>query len=79
MTNRTKRDRMKRKVAQAHRKLENALLDIKCIYDLFENVHPELAEGLEMAGENIVCAQQIIETFAMSSWNMDTISMMKFL
>lgn len=79
MSGRTKRDTMKRKVAQGHRKLEGALLDIKCIYDLFENVHPELAEGLEMALENILCAQLIIETFAMQSWNMDKVSMMKFL
>ncbi len=71
MTNRTKRDRMKRKLAQAHRNQTNVMLDIKTLYDLFDAVHPDLAEGLELSAELVLQSQQVLETFASKAWAMD--------
>lgn len=71
MSNRTKRDRMKRKLAQAHRNQTNVMLDLKTLYDLFEGVHNDLAEGLELSAELVLQSQRVLETFANNAWGMD--------
>ena len=79
MSNRTKRDNMKRKVSQSHRKLDAVMLDIKILYDLFEPVHPNLGESLEVAAETALLCQQLLEAFAKEAWNMEVSSIQKFL
>lgn len=75
---RTKRSQMKRKLAQAYYGMDNALLDIKQIHNIFLPVHPELAQGLELSMQSIIIAQQLIEQFSLSAWNCTKESMMKY-
>lgn len=79
MTNRVKRDNMKRKVAQAHRNLDNVMSDIKTLYDLFEPVHPDIAEGLEISAELCLQSQMLLEVFIERAWSMDKASLNAFL
>ncbi len=70
---------MKRKVAQAHKNLDNVMTDIKCLYDLFEPVHPDMAEGLEISAEMCLVSQTLLEVFIQRAWNMDKASLDAFL
>lgn len=78
MTNRTNRDKMKRKLGQSVNNLDLALLDIKIIHDIFEPIHPELAEGLETAAALIVNAQEVIGVFSLAAWNTDKDTLKKY-
>ena len=70
MTGRTKRDALKRVLAQAHHHCDLALEDLLYLKEQFNPSHPELADGLQMGMELIRHSQEIIETFALVAWNM---------
>ncbi len=65
------RSRMKRQLVSSYNHLENSFKGIIYLHELFENVHPELAEGLIIAAELAAQAQEVLEAFAMQSWNMN--------
>ena len=67
----TKRDYLKRQLAQAYHHLDVSLERLLPLKTLFEPVHPEHAEGLQIALETILQAQQIIIAFAEITWGMN--------
>ncbi len=70
---------MKRKAAQAHRKLNAVMSDVMFLHGLFEPVHPDIAEGLEIAAELALQSQVLLEVFIERAWNMDKASLDAFL
>ncbi len=78
MTNRTKRDSLKRKLAQAYLNLDKALMDISALMEVFENDHKDLSEGLEASVHLILQSQKVIETFSMVCWNTDAKSLVRY-
>lgn len=75
---RTKHDAMKRKLGQVLNNTDNALLDLKEIYEIFEPIHPELAEGLKVSIELIIHSQDVIELFSLKCWNTSKDSLLKY-
>ena len=64
----TKRDRMKGSVATALLDLERATIQVAEVAMTFEDVHPELIEGLQLAVVMIDQTQQLLETFYNQAW-----------
>ncbi len=64
----SKRDRMKGSIATAHLDLERALVQLCEVSGQFESVHPELDDGLRIAGTLIMQAQTVLETFYIKCW-----------
>lgn len=75
----TTRDRLKRKLAQAYRNVDNSLQDLKLIHDTFKDVHPDLADGLQAAIELQIHSQTIMLLFADKCWYVDKDTLMKYL
>lgn len=68
MAGRTKRDSMKRKMAQAVNNLDSVMLDVLYLKQLFEVQHPDLAEELENIAQIALMLQQGIESFSFRVW-----------
>jgi len=64
----TKRDRLKGSIATAYLDLDRSVNQIAEVGVEFDPVHPELAEGLELAVTLITQAQQVIELFYRGAW-----------
>jgi len=73
----TKRDYLKRKVAQAHYQLEKAYLPIAELEMTFRETHADLADGLVIAAQLTQDAQSMLERFAEFAWEMDIESIKK--
>jgi hypothetical protein len=67
----TKRDNLKRTLAQACHSLDGSLVRIAELEEIFRPVHPDLADGLIAAAQLIADAETVLETFALVSWNVD--------
>lgn len=68
---RANRDKMKRQLVASHNNLERSYTGIMFLHNLFEEVHPELAAGLEISTKLIYQAQEVLEAFAKQAWNLD--------
>ena len=75
----TTRDKLKRKLAQAYRNIDNSLADLKIVHDTFKDVHPDLADGLASAIQLEILAQETIILFADKCWYVDKETLMKYL
>jgi hypothetical protein len=74
----TKRDNLKRLLAQAYHNADRSLLCIIELHNIFNPVHPDMAEGLEIATQLIIQAQQIMEQFSLSAWETDKESLLTY-
>lgn len=63
--------KMKRQLVASHNNLERSFAGMMFLHKLFVDVHPELAEGLEIAAQLVMQSQEILETFALKSWGMN--------
>lgn len=59
---------LKRKTAQVFNHLDNALRDIRDIHSLFDGVHAEHTQALEVTSQMIIQAQELLEAFSWESW-----------
>lgn len=64
----TKRDLLKRKVAQVYEHLEYCLVYLAELYTIFEPVHPEHAEMLMLLAQATTQIQENIKTFCIITW-----------
>jgi len=64
----TKRDKLKGSIATAWLDLERALVQIQEVDEVFDPVHPELAEGLKLVGALLIQSQEMLETFYEVAW-----------
>jgi len=60
----TKRDYIKRTLAQAYINLEWSGTYLANVYELYKNQHPELAELLSLSVEGIINIENLLELFA---------------
>ena len=74
----TKRNLLKRKLAQSYHYADECLYRLKDLHLTFAPVHPELAEGLEVAAQLVIQAQTIMETFSLAAWNTKKESLMTY-
>lgn len=74
----TKRDYLKRRVAQALRHLDQSYKPIADLEVTFREVHPDLADGLVISAQMIKDAQTMLEQFAYFAWDMPPDSIRKF-
>jgi hypothetical protein len=75
----TKRDYLKRRVAQAHRHMEECYKPLADLEVTFRDQHPDLADGLVHSARMVQLAQQLLEEFAAFAWEMPPESIPKFL
>lgn len=68
---RAARHRLKRKLAQAHHNIDRSLEIMRELEELFRGDHPMLADGLLASATLCISAQEILEIFAFSAWEMD--------
>lgn len=73
------RDKLKRKLAQAYRNIDNTLMDLKVVYDMFKNVHSDLAEGLATSITLLIHSQDVILLFAEKCWEIDKDTLLSYL
>lgn len=64
----TKRDRLKRQLAQAHNDLDRAMANLLAVKAVFDEHHPELGAHLEMLAAGCLMIQQQIIEFWAHSW-----------
>jgi hypothetical protein len=65
----TKRDFLKRSVAQAVNHIEEAQIDLLELKETFEPVHPEQAAMLEAILQSLEMSIAFISDFCMKTWN----------
>jgi hypothetical protein len=65
----TRRDRMKRKIAQAANLTIKAASYIAELHDEFNSSHPEHAKLLDLIGQNLMLSVNLIEDFWSYTWN----------
>lgn len=65
----TKRDFLKRSVAQAVNHIEEAQIDLLSLKEIFEPVHPEQAAMLDAILTVLETGIQFISDFCMATWN----------
>lgn len=68
---RANRDKLKRQLVSSYNHLDKSFNGIIYLHELFESIHPELAQGLVLSAELIAKAQEMLEAFAIQSWNME--------
>lgn len=68
---RYKRDALKRKLVQAHHHAGVSGRAIGELQELFQDPHPELAQGLSLAIDLLIQTQNVLEHFARGAWDMD--------
>lgn len=76
---RTKRDGLKRKVAQALNSMAKAISDVADIYIEFKDVHPEHAAYLEKLIVQIGLDREALISFAKASWDLDETGIMSYI
>lgn len=64
----TKRDKLKRSLAQAHNDLDRAMANLLQVKAVFDEHHPDLGEHLEMIAKSCLMTQQAILQFWAHSW-----------
>ena len=64
----TKRDILKRKLAQSYNLLDNALVYIRELEEIFRPVHPKHADMLVLIANVIIQAQEFMMQFWEISW-----------
>lgn len=74
----TKRDYLKRRVAQAHKHLEEVYKPVADLEVTFRDPHPDLADGLVIIAQTVKNAQDLLEAFAWFAWEMPPESIHKF-
>lgn len=67
-----------RKFGQAYYHADVALGDLLELKVLFEGVHPELAEGLEIAMKLIFNAQVVLNEFSLNAWNRQAVDLLDY-
>jgi len=65
----TKRDFLKRSIAQAVNHIEEAQIDLLSLKETFEPVHPEQAAMLEIILQSLEMTISFISDFCMKTWN----------
>ena len=65
---RTRRDELKRTIAQAHGHITDAMDDFYGLHEQFEPHHPDLAEGLKNAILALSEMQKFVDTFCDIAW-----------
>lgn len=71
MTGRSKRDELKRKMAQASLHAANAVLDLNYVHDQFKQWEKPEAEILEKVMILIAQSREVILQFADQAWGLD--------
>lgn len=64
----TKRTYLKRKLAQARNDIDRALGKIVDLHEMFESVHPQHAELLEVIAKGLLLQRGLLERFWEISW-----------
>lgn len=64
----TKRDQMKRTLAQAHNNIERALGNLMDVEQQFSGVHDDYAEALQIMAQHLIQVQQWILGFWVKAW-----------
>lgn len=64
----TKRDYLKKALAQAYHDLERGLERIQQVYEPFSEQHPQHAEMLALIGQNVLMSQAFILDFWAKAW-----------
>jgi len=74
----TKRDYLKRKVAQIYYNIDGVLDAVKFLDDTFDPVHPDLSSTLKAVAVLLITAQEGIAAFAETAWEMPVSSMKSY-
>lgn len=74
----TKRDNLKRKLAQSYFHNNVTLERLAELYEVFNPVHPEYAEGLQACAELCIHIEHLILAFAKAAWEMSEESLKKY-
>ncbi len=64
----TKRDKLKRSLAQAHNDLDRAMANLLAVKAVFDEHHPDMGENLETLATLCLTVQQGILVFWAMSW-----------
>lgn len=64
----SKRDWLRRRLAQAWNHAEEALEDVLGLEQMFRPHHPELADALETSAKLLVMFQELLGDFAEAAW-----------
>jgi hypothetical protein len=75
----SKRDFLKRSAAQAVKNIDNAIIDLADLYNVFAGVHDDYAEYLKLISECLLIQQSEIKKFCVLAWNMDTTKLDSYL
>ena len=70
----TKRDLLKRQMAHAYNNIKRAIGHLANVETEFHDVHPELAEGLQVAMVALNDFLSLIDHFAAEAWGRDSIN-----
>ena len=70
----TKRDLLKRQMAHAYNNIKRAIGHLSNVETEFHNVHPELAEGLQVAMVALNDFLSLLDHFAAEAWGRDSIN-----
>jgi len=64
----TKRDILKRKLAQSYNLLDTSLEYLRELEEIFRPVHPEYADFLVLIAQNIIVTQEFMMQFWEKAW-----------
>ncbi len=77
--NQNEKRKLYRMAASAYNHLDLAMQNCMQLRDIFSHVHPELAEGMDIAMQQALMAQQVILAFASASWSKTKEQLMVYL
>lgn len=76
---RTKRDDLKRKVAQAFQHTAGAIVDLNVLHEAYKEHHPDEADRIALLMHNVnECSKEIL-ALAKRSWDIDDEQLMAYL
>jgi len=58
----------KRKARRIYSKMDTLLADMMSLRELYEGTHPDLDAGIEAAAHGVLIAQQLWETWYLTTW-----------
>jgi len=64
----TRRDVLKRRVAQAYNNVDRALANVRDLHDQFDPVHPEYGEFLVVIGQTLTQVHKLLMEFWVHAW-----------